>query len=330
MTTSANPQMSEISPHSLQRLPTPAARVPDFFIVGHHKCGTTALYLMLKAHPQIYMPELKEPKFFATDMPARLDASAGSRLPQTLDEYLALFAPAGPDQRVGEASPSYLTSRTAASGIAELAPAARIIAILREPASFLRSYHLQLVQSHVEREKDLHRALALERIERGGRVIFRYSDNLRYVEQLRRYDAAFSPEQLLVLIYDDFRRENEATVRRVLRFLEVDERLPIVPMEANQTVTVRSVRADELVRAVYAGRGPAARTVKAVARAMLPADRRGRLAQEARRRLIYGAPGGVDERLMAQLRSRYKPEVVALSEYLGRDLVSLWGYDTIG
>ena len=36
-----------------------------------------------------------------------------------------------------------------------------------------------------------------------------------------------------------------------------------------------------------------------------------------------------DKRLTAELRSRFKPEVVALSEYLDRDLVSLWGYDRV-
>ncbi len=40
-------------------------RVPDFFIVGHPKCGTTALYEMLRRHPQIFMPDIKEPWFFA-------------------------------------------------------------------------------------------------------------------------------------------------------------------------------------------------------------------------------------------------------------------------
>jgi hypothetical protein len=33
---------------------------------------------------------------------------------------------------------------------------------------------------------------------------------------------------------------------------------------------------------------------------------------------------------MAELRERFKPEVVALSDYLGRDLVTLWGYDRSG
>src|ERR1700730_10200553 len=120
-------------------------RVPDFFIVGHHKCGTTALYEMLRRHPQIYMPELKEPRFFASDLRALLGTAPGG-LPQTYEEYLALFDPAEPQQRVGEASPSYLRSSVAAGAIAEVAPAARSTAILREPASFVRSLHLQLMQ----------------------------------------------------------------------------------------------------------------------------------------------------------------------------------------
>ena len=44
----------------------PHARVPDFFIVGNPKSGTTALYEMLRGHPQIHMP-VKETWFFAPD-----------------------------------------------------------------------------------------------------------------------------------------------------------------------------------------------------------------------------------------------------------------------
>src|SRR5689334_21545764 len=115
-----------------------AARAPDFFIVGHAKSGTTALYEMLRRHPEIYMPELKEPWFFATDMRPRFHPRRAGVPPQTLEEYMALFAGAGEGQRIGEASSSYLWSRTAAAGIAAVRPEARIIAILREPASFLR------------------------------------------------------------------------------------------------------------------------------------------------------------------------------------------------
>src|SRR6202035_3164545 len=105
-----------------------------------------------------------------------------------------------PERRVGEASPGYLLSRTAAASIADLQPNARIIAILREPASFLRSLHLQFLRTYVETESDLRRALALEPDRRQHRHVPRYtywpqallySEHVRYVEQLRRYHAVF-------------------------------------------------------------------------------------------------------------------------------------------
>src|SRR5947207_12752534 len=86
------------------------ARLPDFFIVGHHKSGTTALYEMLRGHPEIFMPALKEPRFFAEDLRAQFEPEPSGRLPHTLDEYLELFAQAREDQLIGEASPAYLRS----------------------------------------------------------------------------------------------------------------------------------------------------------------------------------------------------------------------------
>src|SRR5450432_3386675 len=81
------------------------SRVPDFFIVGHPKSGTTALYEMLRSHPQIFMPDFKEPRFYASDLPSRFQAPRASGLaPETYEDYLTLFEPAAPGQVVGEAS----------------------------------------------------------------------------------------------------------------------------------------------------------------------------------------------------------------------------------
>jgi Sulfotransferase family len=313
-------------------------RVPDFFIVGQAKCGTSALFGMLRPHPQLYMP-MKEPRFLASDLRDRFHVPATATLPDTLEEYLALFDAAGWGQLVGEASPSYLTSRVAAAKIAELQPGARIIAILREPASFMRSLHLQFVQAHVETEADLRKALALEQARRTGRSIPRsshrpdalfYSDHVRYVEQLSRYHAVFPREQVLVLIYDDFRRDNEATVRTVLRFLGVDDKPPVVPNERNPTVGVRAQRLYQVAHAVSAGQGRVPRAVRAPAKtlALLGLTRSSALAW--RDRIFFTDPPPPDEVLMLELRRRFKQEVVALSEYLDRDLVTLWGYDSIG
>lgn len=323
MTTSTEPATAELARRG---------RVPDFFIVGHPKSGTTALYEMLKAHPQIYMPDLKETRFFAPELHPRSERVTTH--PTSLTDYLSLFQAATPEQRAGEASPSYLRSSGAASRIAELQPNARIIAILREPVSFLRSLHLELVRDHVETETDFAQAIALEQVRRHESEIrcapgLVYADYIRYVEQLRRYHQAFPDGQVLVLIYDDFRRDNEQTVRTVLRFLGVDDTFPIQLSDANPTVRVRSLRMYDLVRSLYMGRGPAAGAVKTAIKKLTSRQlRRGALGI-FRRRVLYAEPLPPDPELTLQLRRRFKGEVEALSEYLDRDLVTLWGYDRI-
>lgn len=314
----------------------PQQRVPDFFIVGHPKSGTTALYQMLVRHPQVHMP-VKEPRFFTPELRSRFLSSRFSRLlpsqlPDTLDSYLALFANAAPQQLVGEASPSYLRSSHAAERIAAVAPDARIIAIFREPASFLRSFHLQSVHNHVETQKDFRRALELERERRQGRRVPRlsqtpqtllYSDHVRYTEQLRRYHAHFPPEKVLVLIYDDFRNDNAGTVRRVLDFLEVQDIPPIEPVRTRPLPAIRSLTLHQLGRAARLarrgrGKGPRARGSGGPSRL-----------SSLWRRAVYKPALAPDESFMIELRRRYLGEVRALSEYIDRDLVSLWGYDRL-
>jgi hypothetical protein len=345
MTASAEPALSSLSGERLAMRSDGGAepvagaswgRVPDLFIVGHPKCGTTALYDMLAAHPRIFTPELREPAFFAGELPRE---DHRTRLPASLEEYRALFAGARPEQLVVERSGTYLWSASAARRIAEVQPAARIVAILREPASFLRSLHLQNLQSHYEIEADLGAALALEDARRAGRRVPRrcrrpqallYSEYVRYVEQLRRYREVFAPEQILVLIYDDYRADNEATVRSLLRFAGADDTVPIAPTEVNPTVRIRSQQLDELVHSVSVGHGPVSRAAKASLKALIPRRLRRPALEAVQRRLILAPPPPVDERLMLALRRRFECEVVALSEYLGRDLVSLWGYDQLG
>ena len=312
-------------------------RRPDFFIVGQPKSGTTALYEMLRGHPQIHMPDRKEPWYLARELLERTPPRPGGT-PQTVEEYLAWFEGARPDQRVGEASALYLWSRTAAARIAQLQPEARIVAILREPTSLLRSLHMQFVRSYVETENDFPRAISLEGARREGRHVPRrsywpqallYSEHVRYVEQLRRFYAVFPHEQVLVLIYDDFVRDNEETVRTVLRFLEVDDTAPIEVTEANPTMGVRSQRLHELVHAVSVGHGPISQAVKAAVKAAAPTRLRRSALYATQRSVVYVEPPAPDERFMLELRRRFKGEVVALSECLGRDLVALWGYDSV-
>jgi hypothetical protein len=335
----ANASSASSDTRSPRFAPGGGARVPDFFVIGHEKCGTTALYRLLKSHPEIFMPDRKEPRFFSNDQGPFAAKSTTAPPPptKTLAGYLALFAPARSDQRAGEASPQYIRSPTAAQEIAAMQPDARIIAVLREPVSFVRSYHLQCLRSNIETERDLSKAIALEAARRKGRKIPRncaaplrlfYSDHVRYVEQLQRFHAVFAPEQILVLIYDDLRRDNEATAREVFRFLAVDQHAPIEISDKPPHVrkAVRSTRLNNFARAIISARRRPGksnafyRTVNsAVPRALDPVWRR----------LVYVPPAAVDDAFAGELKRRFRPHVVALSDYMQRDLMTLWGYDRI-
>jgi hypothetical protein len=320
------------------------ARIPDFFIVGHAKCGTTALYEALRRHPEIFMPRQKEPWYFARSNPhpqlhGERSIEYTGRKRESLEEYLANFTEARPGQLIGEGSTSYLWSRVAAAEIAKAQPSARIIAILREPAAFLRSLHLQRLTDHIESETDFAKALALDDERRASRMIPKYafwpqsiiySDQVRYVEQLRRYEAVFPREQILVLIYEDYRRENDATLRRVLEFLGVDEHQRLDLADANtSSKRVRSNRVNDLARMLNQGRGPISGALNSSIKAVTTPHLRKRLLWPVYDRVLFGKPRPADEALMTEIRRRFMPEVVALSEYLERDMVKFWGYDAI-
>ena len=108
--------------------------LPNFLVIGAPKAGTTSLHLHLRAHPEIFMPELKEPRFFGYE-------GEGERLKfpiRTLEEYTALFDAVTDETAIGEATPHYLVYPGAAQRIRDLLPGARLIASLRDPVE--RSY----------------------------------------------------------------------------------------------------------------------------------------------------------------------------------------------
>ena len=116
-----------------------AGRLPDFLLLGAPKCGTSALHAALARHPGLYLSEPKEPKFFLTDGPPPRTgggpgdvATWGEHVWRRTD-YEALFAAAPPGARCGESTVFYLYDLAAQLRIRELLPAARLIAVLRDP-----------------------------------------------------------------------------------------------------------------------------------------------------------------------------------------------------
>lgn len=315
------------------REPSPG-RFPDFFVAGHAKCGTTALHEALSRHPAVRMSTPKEPNFLAPDLGRLFQPPRAPRLPADLAEYRALFAGVGDHQICGEASAFYLSSRVAATLMRAHNPDAKVIAVFREPASFLHSLFLQLRKDGIENARSLASALDLEEARARGRhlprhsprpQLLQYSQHVDYVAQLERYFAAFDREQVLVLVHDDWRDDGAAVLGCVHRFLGIAAQRVVEVPRRNQTVATRSVALDRtLRRALTSGSAPA-RTLRSAA-SVVPDRHKARV-----RHLVRAAsrpPATTpDPALVRTLRRRFRPAVEGLSELIDRDLLSLWGYD---
>ena len=135
-------------------VPTEAPKIPNFFIVGAPKCGTTAWVEYLRAHPDVFFPNVKDQCYFALDLP-------NFRLTKTPAHYAALYANCGAAKVVGEASAMYLFSTAAARAIRDHDPASKILIFLRGQEDYLPSLHNQFLWDFAEEIEDFETAWRL-------------------------------------------------------------------------------------------------------------------------------------------------------------------------
>jgi hypothetical protein len=293
------------------------ARRPDFFIVGAAKCGTTSMYHYLSQHPDVFLPGLKEPHYFASD----LNIGPGWRIVEELN-YLRLFADAGGAKRVGEASPWYLFSRAAADSIFQFAPEARILILLRPPVDFINSIHLQLINTDDEDIIDLEDALSAEADRKIGRRLpphanfpkaLQYRRAACFSEQIQRYLDRFGRDRVRVFLLEDLRRDAKAVVQDTCRFLQVDPTFPIDT--APQNVSRAPTHLDLLIKRT-AYRSPLMnRVAHGVPEVLRRAYRQVISAVSATAR-----PRNLATTVRARLEAEFEPEVERLEALLDRDL----------
>src|SRR3990170_420632 len=127
---------------------------PDFIGVGVHKAGTTWWWALLVAHPQVDgVPRRKELHL--------LERMRGSGLTaELLDEYYRAF-PRAPGHIAGEWTPRYQAMPAIPPIIAQVAPEARLLTIVREPVERYRS--------GLKQWRDENRRRSERRDERAGR-----------------------------------------------------------------------------------------------------------------------------------------------------------------
>ncbi len=212
--------------------------LPTFIIAGAQKSGTTSLWYYLKAHPQVCMAAKKEPNFFnpAIGCGEHPDGRA-PRYPgcygKGLDWYQSQFPGCENARAVGEASTPYMSDDGAAELIHQHLPQVKLVFILRDPATRAFSNYWQEIKEgwklpdFAEMAAQRHPALQ------------RYLYVSAYHLHLKRYLGLFPQGQIGVFLYDDLEQEPEGLVRRLYRFIGVEE--TFVPPNLGQMYNQKSV-----------------------------------------------------------------------------------------
>jgi hypothetical protein len=224
-------------------------KLPNFFIVGAAKSGTTSLYEYLKLHPEVYMAPIKETHHFSTDIDnTKFRPNYARSLNKDLSKFLEsdmeggifhafvkewnaysqLFRKVNGEKAIGEVTNSYLYSHEAAKNIIKKFPQAKIVMMLRNPVDRAFSHYLMDLRIGYETE-DFMTALKkdMARNPKGWGISNLYVEVGMYCEQVKRYIETFPESQRRIYIFDDFVKNTEATMKDLFRFVGVSERTDI-------------------------------------------------------------------------------------------------------
>lgn len=199
---------------------------PNFFIVGAPKCGTSALYRYLRQHPNVFMPAVKEPHFFSSDLVTYHKV-------KSMEEYRELFRGSTAQHlRVGEASASYLLSSVALANIREFNPDSKIIAMFRNPVDLVYSFHSQLLFWSEETVEDFETAWRLQERRSQGLDLPRTCREPFWLQyrriglfgtQVERMLSVFPAKQVKMILFEDLAASTQRVYSEVLEFLELPQ-----------------------------------------------------------------------------------------------------------
>jgi hypothetical protein len=193
--------------------------IPNFLIIGAHKAGTSSLHRYLQQHPQVFLPTLKEPRYFSYDADeADVEPSPYAWGPRvhtvrTWSDYLALFESVTTEKAVGEASPCYLNHPRSPARIKRALPEVRLIVSLRDPVNRAYSGYLMAVRDAGETRPF---------IDVIGARRTTWHDNLAYLKPCQRYLECFPRNRLKVVRAEALNAQPATVLKDIFSYLEVD------------------------------------------------------------------------------------------------------------
>jgi hypothetical protein len=190
---------------------------PNLFIVGASKSGTSSLYAYLNQIPEIFMSKIKEPNYFSIKV---IPNNHPLKPIRDKKKYLNLFNKVTNEKIIGESSPTYLIDSEAPKLIHEVSPHAKIIIIIRDPVE--RTFSQYLMGIRLGKIKlPFHELINKELKEKQNNNSQLRLETGLYSKYIKLYKNIFGENQVKIIIFEEFIKDVEGTVQKVLDFLGI-------------------------------------------------------------------------------------------------------------
>lgn len=291
----------------------PSFSFPDFVIIGAPKCGTTTLYSWLKDHSDIFMPEAKEPHYFAQHLSDRY-----CRM-RELEDYEALFSDKKENQICGEASVLYGFSEESLKQILAHNPDTKIIMMLRHPIDMIVSYHGQLLVNLEEDIKEFEKAWSLQNERKVGEklpstvkdpLLLQYAEIGALGKYLQTVQEIVPAHNLKIILLDDMAETPLEAYNDVLDFLSVKRDNKVDFGKENEASAVKFRFVERLRRS----QNPAAKAIKSILKIM-PFSEKLKSVNQSKRAQVK-----INQNVLQEMYDCFDNDIKALETFFSKKL----------
>jgi len=248
--------------------------LPNLFIPGAAKSGTSSLHELLNQHPDIYMSKIKEPHFFSWD----------DQFEKGLEYYSKLFEKGIESKYRGESTTGYMIFPKVIDRIKKTLPEQpKFIFILRNPIDRAYSHYWWLRGIGLENRS--FKEAFLTDMDKEPDPEDKYSGNYKYYYQtglygkwLERFYNNFNPENIFVITTEQLKNNPLQTLNSCFKFLKLQTLEDIKIEKQNQTVILKEKDAKIYGKiAMYLRDRNRATPLRRILRIILPDQVRGKV-----------------------------------------------------
>lgn len=290
--------------------------LPNCFVVGAARCGTTTIYRYLLEHPDAFVPAERKELGWFSNAAGRVDDFA---------VYRRLFASGASKATRIDVSPQYLYSENSAALIRNACGSeVRIVALIRNPVNAARSLW-QFQTSHGHERLDFLAAIEAEETRKknpvglsGWPANYYYVDRYRYAPQIKRFLEVFGTNQVRIFVYEEFFGSVTGWAE-LCDFLQLDRQCIPFPVRTRHNQGGRSRNA-ALARLLANPPKP----IRLVGHVLLPDAMRWKLASTLEKWNLLPQSDRLPAEQHAAVRRLFADDIVKTSQLIGNDLNALW------